>query len=172
MSRQEAESSKRSRANTSFASFPWTRKHSSVIPNPPHPPAPLSLDALLDALYPPAVPSLSHARSLANVLPNHSPLPRRDILNPILYSLCSADSPPSVQGAGFDILAAYWENPEASSLSTGERLSYFSLFLGNPTPWAIELWEPRLKAVRALTKYGVDIVGIEANLIDLLTTMD
>jgi tuberous sclerosis protein 2 len=165
MSRQEAESSKlRSRANTTFA-FPWTRKH---LPNPPNPPT-LSLDDLVEALNPPAVPSLSHARSLANVLPNHSPLPRRDILNPILYSLCSAESPPSVQAAGFDVLAAYWENPEASSLSTAERLAYFSLFLDNSTPWGVELWEPRLKAVRALTKYGVDIIGIEAHLIDLLT---
>jgi tuberous sclerosis protein 2 len=170
MSRSEAESLKlRPRANTSFASsFPWTRKPSALTPSHPLAPTPLSLDALIAALYPPAVPSLSHARSLANILPNYSPLPRRDILNPILYSLCSAVSPPSVQAAGFDILAAYWENPEASSLNTAERLSYFSLFLGNPTPWGIELWEPRLKAVRTLTKYGAEIVGIEANLIDLL----
>lgn len=170
MSRQEGESSKlRSRANTTFASFPWTRKQSAAIPSPPHPPTPtLSLDGLVQALYPPAVPSLSRARSLANLLPNHSPLPRREILNPILYSLCSPESPTSVQAAGFDILAAYWENPEAFSLTTAERLSYFSLFLHDSTPWGLELWEPRLKAVRALTKYGVDIVGIEATLIDLL----
>jgi len=170
MSRQEVESSKlRSRANTSFGSFSSWRKSSAPIPIPPPPTPPLPLDALIDALRPPAVPSLAHARSLASILPDHSPLPRRDILNPILYSLCSAESPHSVQAAGFDILAAYWDNSEASSLSTAERLSYFSLFLGNPTPWGVELWEPRLKAVRALTKYGVDIVGIEANLIDLLT---
>ena len=167
MSRQEAEVSTKSRprANTSFASFTW-RRHQPAVTSPPTPA--LSLQALIEALYPPAVPSLSHARNLASVLPNHSPLPRRDILNPILSSLCSADSPTALQAAGFDILAAYWENPESLPMSTSDRLLYFSLFLGNSIPWGMDLWEPRFKALRALTKYGVDIIGIEANIIDVL----
>src|SRR5438270_13284232 len=120
MSRLEAESSTklRPRANTSFASFPWRRQ--PAVTSPPTPA--LSLHALIEALYPPAVHSLAHARNLASILPNHSPLPRRDILNPILSSLCSADSPTALQAAGFDIFAAYWENPESLPMSTSDRL--------------------------------------------------
>jgi tuberous sclerosis protein 2 len=32
----------------------------------------------------------------------------------------------------------------------------------------MELWEPRFKALRAVTKYGIDIIGIETNVIDIL----
>lgn len=165
----DTSSRSRPRSNTTFASLPWRRHPPTVNPSPPHPPTlPPSLEALIDALYPPAVPSLYHARALANALPNHSPLPRRDVLNPVLNSLCNIDSPIAVQAAGFDILAAYWENPEALSLNTGDRLAYFSLFLGNSASWGMELWEPRFKALRAVTKYGIDIIGIETNLIDTL----
>lgn len=173
MSRQEAEPSSRTRqrANTTSFAFPWIKRPeqstSSVTPQQPiHPP--LNLQGLIRALAPPAVPSLAHARALASALSACSPLPRREALNPILISLCHSDSPASVQAAGFDVLSAYWENHEASSLATAERLSYFSLFLGGAPPWAVDLWEPRFKALRAITKYGVDVVGIETNLIKTL----
>lgn len=171
MSRQDSEPSSRSRprSNTTFASFTWRRHQPAISQSPPHPPSsPPSLEALIEALYPPAVPSPSHARALANALPSQSPLPRRDVLNPILNSLCSIESPTTVQATGFDILAAYWENPEALPLSTADRLSYLSLFLGNSVSWGMELWEPRFKALRAVTKYGIDIIGIETNVIDIL----
>ncbi|KAF8154068.1 hypothetical protein B0H34DRAFT_75597 [Crassisporium funariophilum] len=176
MSRQEAaepSSRLRPRANTtSFASFPWRRPRTEQVVVPPLPlqvpPQSLSLEALLEALTPPSVPSLSHARALAGTLSNVSPLPCRDVLNPVLVSLCHTNSPTAVQAAGFDILSAYWENHEALSLGTAERLSYFSLFLGATTPWGMDLWEPRFKALRSLTRYGVDIIGIETSLIDLV----
>jgi len=164
----------RPRANTtSFTSFPWRRTRQEQEPLPPvplpqltHPN--LSLQQLIDALVPPAVPSLVHARALATILSSVSPLPPRDLLNPILLSLCDPDSPTSLQAAGHDILSAYCDNHEALSLGIPERFSYLSLFLGATTGWGMELWEPRFKALRSLTKYGVDIIGIETTLINIL----
>jgi tuberous sclerosis protein 2 len=121
-------------------------------------------------LTPPAVPSLTHARALASTLSTQSPLPRRAALNPVLASLCDVNSPVAIQAAGYDILSAYWENNEAPSLATADRLSYFSLFLGSKILWAMELWEPRFKALRALTRQGADVVGIEAAVLDVLKT--
>lgn len=173
MSRQETEPTTRSRprANTtSFASSLWRKpRDSSQSVTPTLPPAPtIPLEDLIQALTPPAVPSLTHARALTAALTNYSPLPRRELLNPILTSLCSSESPTAVQAAGYDILSAYWENHEALPLGIPERFSYFSLFLGSVNTWSLELWEPRFKALRSLTKYGEDVVGIESNLVDLL----
>ena len=168
----ESESSKRlrPRANTtSFTPFPWrkTRQEQESLP-PILPQLNLSLQQLIDALVPPAVPSLVHARALATILSSVSPLPPRDLLNPILLSLCDPDSPVSLQAAGHDILSAYFDNHEALSLGVPERFSYLSLFLGATTAWGMELWEPRFKALRSLTRYGVDIIGIETILINIL----
>ncbi|EKM76245.1 hypothetical protein AGABI1DRAFT_131561 [Agaricus bisporus var. burnettii JB137-S8] len=166
----------RQRANTtSFASsFGWRRhKSDNVSPSPvgtpqaSHQPT-LSLSAIIDALRPPAVPSLAHARTLAALLSTASPLPRCAAVQPIISSLCDFNNPPSLQAIGFDVLSSYWENPEAGYAETADRLSFFSLFLGPTTAWAVDLWEPRFKALRALTKYGTDIVGVEAVLINLL----
>ncbi|KAJ3510805.1 hypothetical protein NLJ89_g4470 [Agrocybe chaxingu] len=174
MSRQEPEPStrQRQRANTaSFAPFSAWRKTRPEQHTPPPVTLPqpvLSLQGLIDALTPPSVPSLAHARALATALSNYSPLPRRELLNPLLSVLCAAEAPPAIQAAGFDVLSAYWENHEATSLGTPERLSYFSLFLGSSTSWAVDLWEPRFKALRALTKDGTEIMGVESNVIDTL----
>lgn len=179
MSRQELEPSTRARprANTtsfaaSAASLFRTRPRtdqSSAPAAPSQVPQPnLSLEALIQALAPPAVPSLAHARALASILATYSPLPRLETLNRILISLCNTHSPPLVQAAGYDILSAYWENHESPPLGISDRLSYFSLFLGATNVWAVELWEPRFKALRALTRFGEDVLGIESNLVDLL----
>ncbi|KAG6812620.1 hypothetical protein H0H92_001839 [Tricholoma furcatifolium] len=128
---------------------------------------PLSLDALIDALTPPAVPSLSHARALASSIASASPLPRRATLIPVLASLCQTDAPVAIQAAGYDVLSAYFEHNEAPALGTDDRLAYFSLFLGS-SAWATDLWEPRFKALRALTKLGRDVVGIELDFIRVL----
>ena len=168
----EVESSKRGRprANTaSFTPFPWRKTRLEQEPLPPVlPQLNLSLQQLIDALVPPAVPSLVHARALATILSSVSPLPPRDLLNPILLSLCDPASPVPLQAAGHDILSAYFDNHEALSLGISERFSYLSLFLGATTAWGMELWEPRFKALRSLTKYGVDIIGIETTLINIL----
>ncbi|KAF5375351.1 hypothetical protein D9615_008025 [Tricholomella constricta] len=158
---------------TSFPPFGWRRARTETTSAPQVPPVaaaarPLSLDALIDALTPPAVPSLAHARALASALSSHSPLPRRAALNPVLASLCHADSPVAVQAAGYDVLSAYCENHEAAVLATADRLSYFSLFLGSFNSWGPDLWEPRFKALRSLTKYGVDVVGIELDFLNVL----
>ncbi|KAG5638411.1 hypothetical protein H0H81_000188 [Sphagnurus paluster] len=164
----------RPRANTAsfppFAAWRRTRAETTVAPQlPVAAPPVLSLDALIQALSPPAVPSLAHARALASTLTSQSPLPRRAVLNPVLASLCDAKSPVAVQAAGYDVLSAYCENNEAPALATADRLSYFSLFLGSThSPWVQDLWEPRFKALRALTKYGVDVVGIELDFLNVL----
>lgn len=178
MSRQDADTQTKARARantTSFASFAWPGRR----PRPDPPSAAqaalsisqvqhLSLDSLIQTLTPPAVPSLAHARALASTLSTQSPLPSRAALNPILASLCDVNSPVAVQAAGFDILAAYLENNEASVLAMADRISYFALFLGFKTAWGLELWEPRFKALRALTKYGTDIVGNEIAILETL----
>jgi tuberous sclerosis 2 len=160
----------RPRANTaSFTSFPWRKTRQEQESHPPVlPQLNLSLQELIDVLVPPAVPSLVHARALATTLSSVSPLPPRDLLNPILLSLCDPDSPPLLQAAGHDILSAYFDNHEALSLGVPERFSYLSLFLGVTMTWGMELWEPRFKALRSLTRYGVDIMGIETTLINIL----
>ncbi|KAF7966756.1 hypothetical protein HWV62_37213, partial [Athelia sp. TMB] len=141
-----------------------------VVVNPtPTPTAPLSLDALISALNPPAVPSLGHARSLASMLSLvQSPLPKPAVLNPILAALCGEQAPPALQVAGFDIITAYWESSGATDLGTADRLSYFSLFLGPVPAWSYELWEARFRALRALSSSGAEIIGTEAPLLDLL----
>ena len=162
-------SKSRPRANTaSFTNFGAWRRPKDPLAPPSVSPHSLSLDELIHALSPPAVPSLAHARVLAGILSTHSPLPRRSILNPILASLCSVDAPPAVQAAGYDIVSAYSENNEAAPLTTADRLSYFALFRGSTNAWAVELWEPRLKALRALTRYGTDIIGIELEFLEVL----
>ena len=168
----EVETSKRgrARANTAtFTPFPWRKTRLEQEPLPPVlPQLNLSLQQLIDALIPPAVPSLVHARALATILSSVSPLPPRDLLNPILLSLCDPASPTPLQAAGHDILSAYFDNHEALSLGIPERFSYLSLFLGATTAWEMDLWEPRFKALRSLTRYGVDIIGIETPLINIL----
>ncbi|KAJ7724994.1 hypothetical protein DFH07DRAFT_854394 [Mycena maculata] len=162
----------RPRANTStFASFGgWRKKHDQSITPPANsaPPPPLQLEELIQALTPPAVPSLVYARSLATGLSSHSPIPRHAVLNPILATLCAAESPVALQCAGYDILSAYCENPEAVGLGTTDRVSYFSLFLGHSVSWGTEIWEPRFKALRALTKSGTETLGIELPVLAVL----
>ncbi|KAJ7171697.1 hypothetical protein C8R43DRAFT_874332 [Mycena crocata] len=166
----------RPRANTStFGAFgSWRKqKHDQsttppVVVNPT--PPPLQLEELIQALAPPAVPSLVYARSLATGLSSHSPIPRRAVLNPILATLCAADSPVALQCAGYDILSAYCENPEAVGLGTADRLAYFSIFLGPAVSWGTEIWEPRFKALRALTRSGTDILGVEISVLTVLKT--
>ena len=158
----------RPRANTTpFTPFTWRRPRNEQ-PVPPVPRQPLPLEALIEALTPPAVPSMAHARELASTLSTASPLPRREVFNPILSCLCDVQKPVAIQAAGYDILSAYCENNEALRLTTSERFFYFSLFPELGLAWGMELWEPRFKALRAVTKYGEDVLGIETNLIDTL----
>ncbi|KAG6873097.1 hypothetical protein C0995_002940 [Termitomyces sp. Mi166 len=155
----------RPRANTS--SFLGWRRPRTETAAPAESLPPLSIDALIDALTPPAVPSLTHARSLAASLPAASPLPPRATLIPVLASLCHSDAPVAVQAAGYDVFSAYCDHNDAPALATDERLAFFSLFLA-PSSWAIDLWEPRFKAFRALTKFGREVLGIEQDLICVL----
>jgi tuberous sclerosis 2 len=150
-------------STTSFPSFPWKK------PPPPTPPAQtLPLEALIEAVSPPSVPSLVHARSLANVLASYSPLPSPSVLNSVFANLCNSSAPVLLQAAGYDILSAYWENNDAPSLTTADRLAYFSLFKGSPTAWSHDLWEPRLRALRSLTKFGTETIGVEMEFLEVL----
>ena len=127
--------------STGFPFFSWRRARPDAPP-PPSTAAPLSFEDLIQALTPPAVPSLIHARALATALATQTPLPRPHILNPILTALCATDCPVALQRTGYDILSSYWENNKAPLLTTSDKLAYFSLFLSeNAASWSHELWE-------------------------------
>ena len=143
MSSQQDDASRliRPRANTSgFAFSGWRRGRPEVAPTPNPGPSTtvpiLPLEDLIEALTPPAVPSLNRARSLASALSAHTPAPKLAVLSPILASLCSKESPIPLQAAGYEILAAYWEKSSSAALSTADRLSCLSLFLNPTVPWA------------------------------------
>ena len=158
----------RQRSNTtSFAQFGWRRK-ADTVSTPVQPQSQsLTFDALVEALSPPSVPSLAHARSLATLMASQSPVPRPAVLNPVWAALCAHDSPSSLQAAGYEIMAAFWERFDGR-LGTSDILQYFSLFLH--TVWSAEVGEPRLRALRALTRGGTQVIGIEIPLINLLKT--
>ena len=160
----------RQRSNTTtFSSFTsgWRRPRLETvsIPAPQPPPQTLAFDALVEALSPPAVPSLVHARALAAAITTHSPLPKAAVLNPLLGSLCGVDSPPQLQCAGYDTMASYWERYEGK-ITTSDRLAHCSLLLH--TSWSPEIGDSRLGALRALTKGGSEAFGIEIPLLNLL----
>ncbi|KAL1712140.1 hypothetical protein EV715DRAFT_259758 [Schizophyllum commune] len=177
---QDVESPSRFRPRSNTASFlAWRpRRPENNSPNQSTSPSshpqpvisnPLSPQELIDALMPPAVPSLSYARALASALTTMSPLPSHDTLMPIVGTLCSPSSPVAFQAAGFDILASYIETADPT-LTTSTRLAYFSLFVCSETAWHVDLWEPRFKALRLLTKDGAEVVGIEIELLSILKT--
>lgn len=158
----------RQRSNTTaFAPFAWRRKADTVSTTVQPQPQSLTFDALVEALTPPSVPSLAHARSLAALMVSHSPLPRPAVLNPVWAALCTHDSLPSLQAAGYEIMATFWERFEGH-LGTADILQYFSLFLH--TVWSADVGEPRLRALRALTRGGTEVIGIEIPLLSLLRT--
>ena len=104
---------------------------------------PTSVYGLIEDLTPPAVPSLTYARSLAVLLQTTSPCPPLPTLIPILGTLCVAHSPASLQAAGYEILAAYCGNSETMLTSSSDVLACLDLF---NRPWTVDLWEPRFKA--------------------------
>lgn len=168
MSRQDADTFKsRPRANTT--TFPTFWRRPNLKPEQPAQSSEtaLSVEELVVALTPPAVPSIQYARTLSNLLTSLSPLPSHAILIPVLTGLCHSDSPNALQAAGFDILSAYWDNEESPPLSVSERLTYFSFLLASGPTWAGDLWEPRFKAMRSLTKHGAEIIGVELDFIDV-----
>ncbi|KAI1790599.1 hypothetical protein LXA43DRAFT_1146320 [Ganoderma leucocontextum] len=170
---EDAQRPARQRANTTFAFPPWVRRGRTETVAPPAPPTvspPLQIDALIEALAPPAVPSLSYARSLASALSTlgaHSP-PRLPLLQPILATLCSLESPASLQTAGFDILSAFLDGSGASLVSTADRLSCLALFVD--VPWSQELWESRTKALSAFIRTDSQTIGIESQILRLVGT--
>ncbi|KAL7278629.1 hypothetical protein ACG7TL_007630 [Trametes sanguinea] len=162
----------RQRANTSTFPFNWRRKvENAPTPAPPTISAPLQWEALIEALTPPAVPSLNYAKSLAtalSALDAHSPPPRLATLQPVLASLCSSDSPTSLQTAGYDILTAYLDGSGSSVVTTADRLSCLSLFVD--VPWSQELWEARTKALAALIGSGAHTAGMEGHILRMLSS--
>ncbi|KAF9268518.1 hypothetical protein L218DRAFT_953979 [Marasmius fiardii PR-910] len=128
-----------------------------------------SMDALLDSVLPPAVPSLTNARALVQQLPSCSPLPAISRIYPALKVFCEHDGPILLKMAGFDILAAYFEHAEANILSMGtsDRMVCLSFFLGDRR-WNRDLWEPKFKALRAFTRWGGEMVGLEEDVVKLL----
>ena len=150
----------RQRSNTTFALWRRTRTDTNVQQQV-DPTLSLSLDALIEALTPPAVPSLSHARALASTLSTHTPAPKLAILSPILAALCATESPVAIQAAGYDILAAYWDNTESAVFTTADRFACLSLFQDVRVRWLPDLWESRFKALVALIRSGSETTGME-----------
>lgn len=156
----------RQRSNTTtFPSFAWRRPRLETAPSVLHQPQALSFDDLVQSLSPPAVPSLSHARALASLIQTQSPLPSPAVLSPLLGSLCGIDSPPQLQCAGYEIMFAFWDRYD-QKMATSDKISFFTLVLRST--WSTEIGELRLKALRALTKDGKDVFGIEIPLLNVL----
>lgn len=167
---KDAGRTSRLRSNTTnFVPFNWRRGRTDpTSATAPISPPTMPLEALIEALSPPAVPSLAHARALCSALANKAPNPNLAKINSLLASLCSSESPPALQAAGYDILAAYWENNGAAVLTTADRLSCLSLFLHPAVPWLPEVWESRFKALVAIIQSGAETVGMESALLKVL----
>ncbi|KAI0056865.1 hypothetical protein BV25DRAFT_1532763 [Artomyces pyxidatus] len=168
----------RARSNTNtFPSSFWVRRRTEpVAALSPLPPVPsqqlLPLETLIANLTPPAVPSLSTARALALALASPaSPGTAVTLaaLQPVLSALCAVDAPPALRATGFEILAAYLDAPHTHPLSLSDRLALFSFFPSSgPLAWVSDVWEPRFRALSALTQDGAEIVGIEVPLLTVL----
>jgi hypothetical protein len=162
----------RGRSNTnSFANFTWRRGRHDPPTNPPAAPEPaLSVNELIAALSPPAVPSLATARALSAALANASNV-QLFSLAPILASLCTANAPASLRAAGYDILTAFLERIPAPPLAVSDRIALFSLFpAGGQNAWDTDVWEARFRAFTAFTREGAEIAGIEPQLLEMLQT--
>lgn len=161
----------RPRANTSsFAPFIWRRGRAEVPLQPPLEPVSLSSEALLDLLSPPAVPSLTNAKSLAAALAGNAPRPRLAAVLPVVTTLCASESPSAVQAAGFDVLTAFWSHSDLIDLTTADKLSCLSLVLNMTNPWAEDVWESKFRALMAFTRSGTETVGLERALLRVLRT--
>ena len=174
MSPQEVEAAfrPRGRSNTnSFPNFPWRRRNdppSTPLPTAPEPA--LSVEEMIAALTPPAVPSLATARALSAALANPSSI-QLFSLAPILASLCTADAPASLRAAGYDILTAFLERIPAPVLRASDRIALFSLFpVRGQNAWHPDVWEARFRAFTAFTRGGAEIAGIEPQLLEMLQT--
>ncbi|KAH8115123.1 hypothetical protein DFH11DRAFT_147335 [Phellopilus nigrolimitatus] len=154
---------------SSLGAFPWRRNKpdAALASSPAAPVQTLPIDTLLQALSPPTAPSLSHARSLAAAFTTQTPAPSSSAIAPIFANLCRVDQPPAIQAAGFDLLAAYCAC--GAFLATSDRLTFFDVFRETASAWALEVWEPRAKALNALLPSVDDAVGIEKALLAMLT---
>ncbi|KAH9993036.1 hypothetical protein BJV77DRAFT_1060291 [Russula vinacea] len=162
----------RGRSNTnSFTNFPWRRGRNDPPTIPPAAPEPtLSVDELIAALTPPAVPSLATARALSAALANASNV-QLFSLAPILASLCTDNAPASLRAAGYDILTAFLERIPAPPLAASDRIALFSLFPADgQNAWNPDVWEARFRAFTAFTREGAEIAGIEPQLLEMLQT--
>ncbi|KAF8272710.1 hypothetical protein EI94DRAFT_1717755 [Lactarius quietus] len=157
----------RGRSNTNtFSNFPWRRRNEPPSALPVEP----SVQDLIAALTPPAVPSLSTARALSAALPNASTVHLYS-LTPVLASLCAEDAPTSLRAAGFDILASFLERTPPPLLKASDRIALFSLFPARGlNAWHADVWEARFRAFTAFTRAGAEIAGIEIQLLEMLQT--
>ena len=160
----------RGRSNTNtFSNFPWRRRNDTqsvpVVPDPA-----LSVQELIAALTPPAVPSLSTARALSAALADASTVQLYS-LTTVLASLCAEDAPTSLRAAGFDILASFLERTPPPPLKASDRIALFSLFPARGlNAWHTDVWEARFRAFTAFTRGGAEIAGIEIQLLEMLQT--
>ncbi|TFK19370.1 tuberin [Coprinopsis marcescibilis] len=129
-----------------------------------------TVELLIEMLSSPTRPNLAHVRLLSKMLLTQTP-PRFSSLQPVLTRLCSQWTTPGLHALGFEIMKSYWNNPKVQNASwptTSDSLSCLTFFLDSPTPWTLDLWEVRFKALAAITKDGSDLRGIETVLIDVI----
>lgn len=127
-------------------------------PSQDDPPSHLSIEALVEALTPPAVLSLSHARGLSVVLQHETP--EFDILTPVIARLCEPGVPSAFLATGLDVISAC-ATSESHSLSDLERASLFSILRSSDADWAPETWKARIRCLSTLTKEGSIVAGFE-----------
>ncbi|TFK47259.1 hypothetical protein OE88DRAFT_1686716 [Heliocybe sulcata] len=155
----------RARSNTTSL-FSWRNKARPDATPTPAAPLP-SVDELVESLTPPAVPSLHHARQLVAALPTAPSRPSSAVLNPIIAGLCEPTGPVPLQAVGYDLLSAYLSGHTASN---GIESLSFSMLLEASIVWSSEIWEPRLKALDALSNIHTEIVGRELAFMKLATS--
>lgn len=169
----DAESPQRPRPRSSTSSFPsfgWPgrRKPEPTPPTASHTQEVKSLDTLIASFTPTAVPSLAAARQLVQALKATENPSNTAGINTILSILCKSDVH-ALRSVGFDALAAYLDNESMPTLSNHDRFVFFSLFpSAPPQEWNFDVWESAQRALVALTRGGLEIMGIESSLLALL----
>ena len=122
------------------------------------PPTQLSLEFLVEALTPPAVLSLTHARALPLVLQRE--IPDLDTLTPVVARLCAHDVPSAFLATGLDVICACAAS-QARPPNDLERASLFSILRSSDADWAPETWKPRFNCLSALTRGGNSVAGFQ-----------
>ncbi|KAF6750827.1 hypothetical protein DFP72DRAFT_909439 [Ephemerocybe angulata] len=134
-------------------------------------------ESLIDSIAVSKTPNPAEVRLLVKMLSTQAPPPfptlQRALFPLFVDKEDSTGVIPVLHTLGFDVMAAYWENPFVKDSDeprmSSDRLSCFTFFL-EPTlvSWSLENWETQFKAFQSVTKHGQQIKGVEVTVIDML----